>query len=338
MTASAPLAQRLFARLAQGQPGDAPRVFRSGQALAAELGVSRSAIWKAAGQLRALGVGVEALRHEGYRLARPTAPLDAARIAAALADAAGQLRRGECVWQTPSTNAQLLAQGGLAPEAFDFLAAEYQSAGRGRRGRSWVAPPGGALCLSYSWSFEVLPPASGALSLAVGVTALDALARCGITGVGLKWPNDLVTADGKLGGILIELKSESGGPTHVVVGIGVNVALSPAVREAVAQTGNRATDLAALGHGSVDRNRLAAALITCGTRGLRQFARSGFAPFIAAYRDADVLQGLSIAVLGPQSTVTGTAAGIDADGALLLNGAAGAQRIVSGDVSVRTTS
>jgi BirA family biotin operon repressor/biotin-[acetyl-CoA-carboxylase] ligase len=334
-----PLSQRLHGLLAASSGGTgsaAPLAFRSGEHLAAALGVSRSAIWKAAAQLRGLGVEIQALPRQGYRLARPADPLSADGVRGLLApQTAQQLRDGRCLWMTGSTNADLLARGGLSAGQFDFLTAETQSEGRGRRGRRWLAPPGGAICLSWSWSFDALPAQSGALSLAVGVTALRALQRCGVAGVQLKWPNDLVTAAGKLGGILIELRSESGGPTHVVIGMGLNVALGRAVADAVAASGNRATDLAALGAAGIGRNRLVAALLDAGVAGMQQFTRDGFGSFIAEYREADALRGAAVTLHGVQDTRDGIAVGIDADGALLLQEAQGVKRVLSGEISVR---
>jgi len=335
----ATLPQRLFEQLATTPAGATARAFQSGEQLAQTLGVSRSAVWKAATQLRELGLAIDALPRQGYRLHRAAGLLDAAAIRARLSPGtAARLRHGECVWRTGSTNADLLARGAPARGEFDFRVAECQSAGRGRRGRRWLAPPGGGLCLSWSRSFDALPPQSGALSLAIGVCALRALRRLGIDGVGLKWPNDLVTPAGKLAGILIELKSEAGGPLHVVVGIGLNVALGDAVLQDVAATGNRAVDLAGLG-ATPDRNALVAALLEQGVQGLDAFARSGFAGFADDYRDADSLAGRAVTVSGGSSAValSGIAQGIDADGALLVQTPAGIDRILSGDVSVRAT-
>jgi BirA family biotin operon repressor/biotin-[acetyl-CoA-carboxylase] ligase len=339
VTRAAPLPQRLFEHLAGAGSAASLRPFQSGEQLAQRLGVSRSAVWKAAAQLRALGVAIDALPRQGYRLHRAASVLDETAIRARLsAGTVASLRSGECVWSTGSTNADLLARGAPATGEFDFRVAECQSAGRGRRGRRWLAPPGGGLCLSWSWGFDALPPQSGALSLAVGVTALRALRSLDIEGVGLKWPNDLVTAGGKLAGILIELKSEAGGPLHVVVGIGLNVALGESVIRDVAATGNRAVDLSSLG-AVPDRNALIAALLEFGVQGLATFARAGFASFADEYREADVLAGRAVTVSGgaTSAVLTGIAGGIDADGALLMQTATGVERILSGDVSVRST-
>ena len=331
MSAAPPVAlrQRVFELLADQR-------WQSGTQLAAACGVSRGAIWKAIAALRALGVNVHAVSHRGYRLPLATGLLQAEHIRSALPPAtAARLRYGATLWSTTSTNADLLARADLAPGRFDFLTAEYQTAGRGRRTRSWLAPPGGAICLSVSWSFASLPPEIGALSLAIGVCALRALARCGVSAVALKWPNDLVAGEAKLGGILAELRAETGGPAFVVIGIGLNVALGPTTRERVAATGTRATDLAALGASSLDRNRLASALVAAMIDGLVTFEREGFGAFADEWRAADALLGKAVRVSAETSSVAGQARGIDPSGALCVQTPEGLQRFMTGDVSVR---
>jgi BirA family biotin operon repressor/biotin-[acetyl-CoA-carboxylase] ligase len=326
-----PLPQRVYRLLCDQK-------FHAGTELAAACGVSRSAVWKAVSALRLLGVSVHAVTHRGYRLPRASPPLDPARIRTELPSVvAARLRDGASVWSTGSTNADLLERADLLPGRFDFLTAEYQSAGRGRRMRSWFAPPGGAICLSLSWSFASLPTGIGALSLAIGVCALRALRQCGIEGAALKWPNDLVAGDAKLGGILAELRAEAGGPAFVVIGIGLNVALGAAVIERVRASGTQAIDLSMLGAELPDRNRIAAALIAAMVAGLQEFERSGFGAFVEEWRAADALLGKPIQVRLDANTVAGHARGIDVEGALCVQTLDGVQRFTTGDASVRAT-
>lgn len=325
----APLIQRVYQLLADQQ-------FHSGTRLAAACDVSRSAIWKAIAALRELGVTVHAVAHRGYRLPRATAPLEATLIRKALPAAiAARLRHGTTLWSTSSTNADLMTQSDLPPGRFDFLTAEYQTAGRGRHTRSWYAPPGEAICLSMSWSFQSLPATVSALSLAVGVCALRTLKRSGVTGAELKWPNDLVAGEAKLGGILAELRAEAGGPAFVVIGIGLNVALGTAVIEQVKASGTQAIDLAALGLSLAERNSITAALIAEVVAGLVQFEREGFSAFAQEWRAADALSGKVVRVSLDAGSVSGHARGIDLDGALCVQTREGIQRFVTGDVSVR---
>ena len=158
-----PLPAWVFARLADGE-------FHSGQALAADLGVTRSAIWKAAEALRALGVEMQAVRNRGYRLAAASEPLDAARIRDALSPATrAAVTSLDVVWTCRSTNDELLEHPAPLAGTTAIMLSEHQSAGRGRRGRKWVAPPGAAICMSFSWTFPELPRDLSALSLVVGV-------------------------------------------------------------------------------------------------------------------------------------------------------------------------
>jgi BirA family biotin operon repressor/biotin-[acetyl-CoA-carboxylase] ligase len=326
---AAPLEQRVYRLLADQQ-------FHSGARLAAACDVSRGAIGKAIAALRDLGVTVRTVSHRGYQLPSATVMLEASRIRKALpAAVAGRLRHATTVWSTGSTNADLLAQTDLPTGRFDFLAAEFQSAGRGRRTRSWIAPPGGAICLSLSWSFTSLPTAIGALSLAVGVCVLRAFERSGIAGVELKWPNDLVASGAKLGGILAELRAEAAGPAFVVIGIGLNVALGASVLERIQATGTQATDLTALMAAVPDRNTLIAALLTELVAGLQQFQRQGFDAFATEWRAADALVGKPVRVNVDGSSVSGHARGIDIDGALCVQTREGLQRFLTGDASVR---
>ena len=329
--------QRLAAARAQE---DAGPHFVSGAALAAEFAVTRSAVWKAMGILRERGTEIEAITHRGYRLLRPASPLTAAGVLQKLSAATqSRLREGHCLEEIASTNSALMERGAPPPGQFDFLTAEYQSAGRGRLGRTWLAPPGGAVCLSWSWCFEAIGERPGALSLATGVAVLRALAALGITDVGLKWPNDLVTAQGKLGGILIEMRSEAAGPLHVVVGLGLNVTLGDAMREFIgAAGGNQATDLASLCAGArpPSREALVAALLESNVALLREFARDGFAASRDEYLAADALRGRAVRIVGGAAGVPGgIARGVDTDGALLVECEGRMHAVVAGEVSVR---
>jgi BirA family biotin operon repressor/biotin-[acetyl-CoA-carboxylase] ligase len=328
-TRAPPLVARVYGALADGQ-------FHSGEELAGHLGVSRSAVWKAVRALKSLGTPFEAVRNRGYRLTHAAEPLEPDAIRGALEGAArGAVTTIDVVWTLESTNSALLERANPAPGACEVLLAEYQSAGRGRRGRTWLAPPGGSICLSFSWTFRDVPRDLAGLGLAIGVCARRALTGLGGTDVALKWPNDLLVHDGKLGGVLIELRAEAQGPACVVVGIGLNVALGRAALRRIAAAGAVAADLADAGLASVPRNRVVAALVSSCIAGLRRFEREALKPFIADWGAADALHGKPVDVSGPRGVVTGLASGVDVHGALLLETPNGVLRFISGDVSVR---
>ena len=322
----------LLAELAAGSP-------LSGVELAARAGVTRAAIWKQIEALRARGVPIEAGGAGGYRLPWPIQLLDAARIRAALpATVAKRLGALEVHWELDSTSSELQRRGAAVPDLAMVLA-ETQSAGRGRRGRTWLSPPGLNLYLSCLKRFDTGFAALSGLSLALGVIVLRTLEALGIAGAGLKWPNDVLAAapghaPGKLAGILVELSGEYQGPCAAIIGIGLNLRLTDALR---AQAGQPACDLATLAGGTPpDRNRTAAALIAALAAGLAQFERDGFAAFADEYARHDLLRDRPLRLSGAGGTRDGIGAGVDGRGALLLRLPDGElQRIDSADITVR---
>jgi BirA family transcriptional regulator, biotin operon repressor / biotin---[acetyl-CoA-carboxylase] ligase len=327
--AAAPLAAQVFVALADGG-------FHSGEELAKALGVSRTAIWKASAALRELGVTVHAVRNRGYRLAHGGEPLDPMRIRERIArEVKDHVANIEAAWTISSTNTVLLGRPNPRSGTSEVLLAEYQTAGRGRRGRAWLAPPGGAICLSLSWTFREVPQDLSALGLVIGVCALRALRELDVEGAALKWPNDLLIGGRKLGGVLIELRAESAGPACVVIGIGVNVALGAALTKQLAEAGTAATDLANAGLAAPSRNAVAAGLISACVKGLIEFERLGLKAFTEEWRAADVLRGRPVSVTGADGTARGLARGIDLHGALLVETPQGLKRFMSGDVTVR---
>jgi BirA family biotin operon repressor/biotin-[acetyl-CoA-carboxylase] ligase len=328
-----PLVARVFAELADGQ-------FHSGETLADAMGVSRSAVWKAVKSLRDLGATLHAVRNRGYRLTKSSEALAAAPILASLSDKArGHVKSLDVVWSVGSTNTVLLARPSPPNGSSEILLAEYQTAGRGRRGKPWVAPPGGSICLSFSWNFRNVPEDLGSLGLVIGVCELRALRRLGVTHAKLKWPNDLLVDDKKLGGILIELRAESDGPAYVVVGIGLNVALGAPLLAQIAETGIAPTDLVTAGLQQPSRNAVAGAVLDACLQGLLEFERGGLRPFLNDWRDADALRGRMVNVLGATGDIArGLARGIDLHGALLVETVdEGLKKFVSGEVSVRVS-
>ena len=328
----APLAQRVFQRLDD-------RSFVSGEALAADLSVTRAAVWKAVEQLRELGVALDAQTNKGYRLAPGVSALSVERIESLLsADMRARLEVLLVDWTLDSTNTRLLDALPPAAGTAAVVLAEHQTGGRGRRGRGWVAPPGGAICLSLGWQYADMPADLSALSLIVGLCAVNALTALRVPGVKLKWPNDLVTAEGKLGGILIEMRTESGGPVHVVAGIGLNVALDETARATVKTTGNIADDIRAHCAPVPDRNAIVAALLARLIPALEGFPRHGLTPHLENWHDCDALHDLEVRVENAGEITRGIARGIDAHGALLVETPAGVRRFISGEVTVRIDS
>jgi BirA family biotin operon repressor/biotin-[acetyl-CoA-carboxylase] ligase len=297
--------------------------------------VSRGAVWKAVESLRDLGATLHAVRNRGYRLRSGSDALDASRIMNLLSPVRSHVRSVDVAWAVDSTNGVLLARPNPPSGECEVMLAEYQTAGRGRRGRTWLAPPGGSICLSLSWTFREVPKDLGALGLVIGVCALRALRDARLDQVQIKWPNDLVVESRKLGGILIELRAESDGPACVVIGIGLNVALGARALEAIGETGASPIDLVTAGMTDISRNVVAAALISQVNLGLLVFEKEGLKPFADEWRDADALRGCQIDVHTQAGIAQGLARGIDLHGALVVETPKGVRRFISGDVTVR---
>jgi BirA family biotin operon repressor/biotin-[acetyl-CoA-carboxylase] ligase len=304
----------------------------SGAQLAERAGVTRAAIWKQVEALRARGVPVESRGTAGYCLPWPVQllhlPTLRALLPAGLGDRLGTL---ELHWEIDSTSSEIQRRQDALPD-LSMVLAETQSAGRGRRGRSWLSPPGLNVYLSCLKRFDGGFAALSGLSLAVGVIVMRTLAALGIEGAGLKWPNDVLSDHGKLAGILVELGGEYQGPCAAIIGVGLNVRLTPALHE---QAGQPVNDLATLAGRAPDRNRVAASLMAALAEGLEQFERDGFAAFVDEYARHDLLRGKPLRVQGPQAMLEGVGAGVDARGALLVQAEDGLHRIDSADVTVR---
>jgi BirA family biotin operon repressor/biotin-[acetyl-CoA-carboxylase] ligase len=310
-------------------------VLHSGEDLAEHLAVSRAAVWKGVERLRALGISVLSEARRGYRLAQRVDLLDGGVIRQSVSlERAGNLRTVTVHFAVDSTNTRLLD---AAPPPFgtaDVCLAEIQSAGRGRRGRRWVSPFGGSIALSVAWTFRDSVRQLPALSLAVGVAAARALARIGAAGIRLKWPNDLWLNDRKMGGVLIELRAEAGGPAFVVIGIGINVRLGEADRRDLESTGTAVAALADACPSPPTRNLTAGVLLDELLSMLIDFERNGFAPYREEWLRLDALRDRPAEVLLGGLVVAGTARGVDEEGALVLEAADRSQKFVSGEVSL----
>ncbi|HEU4617472.1 MAG TPA: biotin--[acetyl-CoA-carboxylase] ligase [Gammaproteobacteria bacterium] len=309
----------------------------SARALAERFGIPRAAVLEQIGQLAEWGLEVDAVPGAGLRLARPLDLIEADAVAAALAPRSARLvERLDVFGEIDSTNRYLLERP-PSPERLAVCIAEYQRAGRGRRGRRWTSPYASGLCLSAGWRFAEAPRDLPALTLACGVAARRAIERRARVAVLLKWPNDLVWDGRKLGGILVELTREARGAVHAVVGIGVNVAVPPKVLAKIGDRPGGAADLSEATSGAPPRRAaLAAALVDELAEILPRYAAVGFAPYAAEFAAADYLRGRPIGIEESGASTGGIARGIEADGALRVELDGGGFRcVVSGDVSVR---
>lgn len=310
--------------------------FTSGEDLARARGVSRMAVWKAVQRLVEQGVPVDAVRGRGYRLADGIELLEEARILASLgADVAAVLDELQLVPSVDSTNAYLARTVSCGEETRMAVLAEHQGAGRGRRGRRWESPFGANIYLSLRWQFQ-LPAASLALlSLAAASELAAVLEAEGLSGHGVKWPNDLLWRDRKLGGLLLELSGEQQGPCAVVIGLGLNWRMPQASSRQIDQPW---VDLVtAFGGDAEGRNHLAGRALAALVRACLRFESQGFEAFVEQWERFDLMRGRDINVHIGDAVRQGCALGIDDKGRLAVDFDGSVDYFTSGEVSVRRT-
>ena len=308
--------------------------FYSGRVLGEELGISRSAVWKHIQSLEQYQLEVYAVSGKGYRLSKPIELLDQTLIQRYANESLDQSTIDiEILTEIDSTNRYLVEKSKTYSLNYHVCLAEFQHAGRGRRGRQWVSPFASSLYCSVLWRSNLSMNALSSLGLVIGISLAQVLEELGVQTPLLKWPNDVYWQDKKMGGILIEAAGEVSGPGVIVIGIGLNVDLPISAADKIDQPW---VDVArALGK-SVSRNVLAASLINKVFHHLTLFEQNGFDDFQAQWQRYDLLKGREISVRLAEKTEHGIAQGVDQQGALLVRLSDGQiKRYYSGEVSVR---
>lgn len=319
---------KIVRHLADGQ-------YHSGEILAEALGISRAAVWKAvhkAGEV--LGLDIRSRRGRGYRLSTPLELLDPVRILEALGDGTRcHIARLEIFDDIASTNAHLMAEGHAGAPSGTLCLAERQSAGRGRRGRTWVSPFGANIYLSLLWRYPLGPGELGGLSLAVGTAVAAVLESEGVEGIALKWPNDVLWQRRKLAGLLLEVAAEVQGPSMVVVGLGLNTRLRGDHVDAIGQPWVDMEEI--LGPGGYSRNRLAARLVAGLVDVMDRYGGEGLAPFLSQWERYDLYRGEPVEIRMGDRVVNGIQAGVTVQGALCVEVDGALKTFHAGEVSLR---
>ena len=306
----------------------------SGEALGLALGVSRTAVWKQLQKLYAIGLPLESVKGNGYRLARGFELLSAADISAQLKALHGQKpRQIEVFHSLDSTNTFVREQMATRAYAGSVVFAESQTAGRGRRGKEWLSPYGASIYMSVLWDFEQGAQALEGLSLGVGVAVRRAILELGLADISLKWPNDIYMGGKKLGGILLEMIGDPAGQCSVVIGVGINVSMPAGTGQNIDQPW---TDLSSESSAPISRNTLAAGLIDQIFTLLADFETVGFAAYRDEWQSADVYHGLECSISTPRESVSGVVLGVDDGGAVRMRLDDGTiQRFIGGELSLR---
>lgn len=300
--------------------------FHSGEQLGEQLGMSRAAINKHIQTLRDWGVDVFTVPGKGYSLPEPIHLLDEKKISQ-------QIEHGR-VTVLPvidSTNQYLLDRLDKLTSG-DACVAEYQQAGRGRRGRKWFSPFGANLYLSMYWRLEQGPAAAIGLSLVIGIVIAEVLQQLGAEQVRVKWPNDIYLQDRKLSGILVELTGKTGDAAQIVSGAGINLVMRHVESDVVNQGWISLQEAGVV----IDRNLLAARLIKELRLGLELFEQEGLAPYLPRWEKLDNFIHRPVKLIIGDKEIYGISRGIDAQGALLLEQDGVIKAWVGGEISLRS--
>ncbi len=306
----------------------------SGEVLAAKLGVSRVAIWKSIQSLKNMGLEISAISGKGYCLNTKLELLAGSDINNMLSEKIKRFCRDiNVVLKIKSTNSDLLNRLNERKSIHGcVLLAEYQSDGRGRRNKKWYSPIASGICFSLGWRFELMPISPGLLSLYMGVAIARALDSLEIEGIGLKWPNDIIAKNHKIGGILLDIRGESAGPLDIVIGVGVNYKLA---KKEIFDINQPVTDISSISKKSLSRNMIAASLISNIFQVLSDLQVGLNTNLVDEWRKYDCYSEKEAKLILAGEEITGILKGVNEQGALLISVDGELLSYNSGEVSLR---
>ena len=311
----------------------AGEAYMSGEEIAGQLGVSRTAVWKHVKELREAGYKIKSRSRSGYTLEEtPDCLLP------------GEIKNGlrtrfvgkDIVFfeEVDSTNrvAKQLAQKGAAAGA--VVVAEAQGKGRGRLERPYFSPAGKGIWFSVILRPHILPQEAPKCTLLAAVAVAMAMKRFGLKAE-IKGPNDILHEGKKLTGILTEMSAELDRVNYIVIGTGVNVNMEE--KDFPEELRGKATSLAIMKGEKLPRVAFFQAVLEALDELCTVLEEEGFAPIVARWREYAVTLGQDVHVIGVtgRGSFDGRAVDIDEEGALLVETADGVRRVLAGDVSIR---
>ena len=300
--------------------------FHSGEKIGELLGVSRTSVNNYIKALQEIGLDIYKVTGKGYCSAAPLILLNQQAI-----KTLSGVKNVHVQQILSSTNQYLLDKIPDLSKGQTCIA-EYQTAGRGRRGREWISPFASHLYFSMYWRLDSGIDKVSGLSLLVGIATVNALEKLGIQGVGLKWPNDLYYQGKKLAGILIELNAQASDVCHSVIGIGINVRMPAEQGKLIDQPW---IDLNSISNEPIDRNRLSAILINELQLLLPEYEKTGLSTFLARWFELDCFINQQVNLIVADRIQTGLCRGINQQGALLLEINGQINPYIGGEISLR---
>jgi len=303
----------------------------SGQLLGTQLNISRTAISKHIKALAEMGLDIFSVTGKGYKLAQPLTLLSKNSITQYLAntDVDCDIEVHSLI---DSTNSYLMRRLPNQVAHRQVCLAEFQSAGRGRRGRQWISPFGSQIYLSMYWHLDQGLSAAMGMSLVTALAVSDAIYSATNVQVQLKWPNDVYLGGVKLAGILIDLEGQALEPSHSVIGIGLNLNMPADMAKHIDQ---QWTDLQSHTEKRIDRNMLSAQLIQHLIKRLEQYTSQGLAAMLDEWHARDFYLNKRVKLITGEKIIKGLCRGVNNQGALLLEIDGHVKPIYGGEVSLR---
>ena len=309
---------QLLLRLADGE-------YHSGDSLGKILGVSRAAVWKKLQQLLLAGIEVQSVKGRGYRIDGGLDLLDCTYIDKRLG-ADVQLICNNIV---DSTNAMLMRRASTGEDIHRFLCvAESQTQGKGRRGRDWYSPFGKNLYFSLGWQVSEGVKFLEGISLAVGVEVCEALQEVSNSGFSLKWPNDILIEQKKLGGILVEVSGDASGDCQIILGVGLNIYM---------QEANIDQPWVALKNSKQDglRNQILISVVSRLVNMLSVYHERRFLNYVSRWQSLCADIGKTVELASGKNRIAGEMLGVSANGELRLRIDNTEQTFSGGELSLR---
>lgn len=286
-----------------------------------------------------MGLQIESVKGKGYQLPKSFELLHKQEITNHLsANTLHHLQALQIHQSVDSTNRVaseeiIRRQSDQGNASGTVIISEYQSQGRGRRGKQWVSPFASNIYLSIIWDFHNGASALQGLSLSIGVAVKRALTEVGVDAVSLKWPNDIYVNQKKLGGILLEMVGDPAGHCTVIIGIGINVAMPNQSGQVIDQ---QWTDLGVCAQEPVSRNRIAALVIEQCFNLLADYEEQGFANYREEWQASDSFKGKQGTVTSVKQSTTGIILGVEDTGALKMQLSNGeVVSFIGGELSLR---
>jgi BirA family transcriptional regulator, biotin operon repressor / biotin---[acetyl-CoA-carboxylase] ligase len=300
--------------------------YLSGEDLSHHLKVSRAGIWKSIQELRKDGYEIEAIPHCGYKLVSAPDKLFPEEIQSGL-DTRFIGRKIHHYESLDSTNDTAFKLAVDSAAEGTLVVAEGQHRGRGRMGRQWISPKAKGIYFSLILRPKIIPNEAPRLTLLTAVAVAEAIRKATGLAALIKWPNDILIGEKKLGGILTELNAEVDRVKFIIIGVGINVNLKKT------QLPFRATSVRNELGKNFSRVELLRQILTEMERHYLQYSREGFSPIIEKWKHLSATLGKRVKVTSSKGEVEGQAMELDADGALLVRQDSGfMERVVSGDV------